>query len=193
MSLGLLSLVQGVFQGIDLETIFGRYLDGYELEDFPRRGEGYTFRADEVTWGVSEVRGINRSFACLDESGRPVRSNAALLAAMVNKVVGLVREKHPEVRFWLWDDMLNPFNNGGDVAYQEKYGGVPGRSACAVAPASIESLCGDEIANVPEPIVAVSRQWNEGIIMQPWSYWPTRLRRMTATLAWYREHAGEWD
>ena len=178
--------IDAVALGIDLEEIFGRYLDGYEIENFPERGETYTFRADSVTWGVSEVRGINRSIACLGEDGKPARSNAALFAEVVNKAAGIAKRKHPDVRFWLWDDMLNPFHNGGNSDYQRRYGGVAGASACSMAPASLPLLCADEVGNVPKPIIENQDRWKEGIIMHPWKYGPTALRPMVATASWYQ-------
>ncbi len=178
--------IGAVARGIQQEAIIGRYLDGYTVKNFPAPGRNYLFKADTVTWGVSEVRGINRSTACLGKDGEILRSNAALFADVVNNIASIVKRKNPDARFWLWADMFNPFDIGGDDRYQVKYGGAPGSSACAFAPGAIPSLCGDEIENVVSPIVDLNKTGAEGVIMQPWFYWPYFLRQMVASAAWYQ-------
>ncbi len=179
--------MKALLGGIGLEKILGRYLDGYPIENFPRHGQTYTFRADSLTWGISEVRGVGRSLACIDESSGKRLSHAAIFAEAVNEVVRISKTKRKDVRFWLWDDMFNPFNNGGDPNYQVRFGGKPGRSACSFAPAAIKSLCGDEVENVPMPIIENEELWQGGIVMKPWSYSPHGLRRMVATASWYQD------
>ncbi|MDE0885673.1 MAG: hypothetical protein OSB70_09085 [Myxococcota bacterium] len=176
-----------VAQGIELERILGHYLDGHVLQNFPSWGETYTFRADSVTWGVSEVRGVNRSVACLDDDGNLRHSNAALFAQVVNKVFSATMKKHPGAHFWLWADMFNPFSNGGDKDYQLRFGGEEGRSACALAPSLLPSLCASEVKNVPLPILDHVQAEGGSILMKPWSYPPFTLRRMVAVAAWYQE------
>ena len=176
-----------VAKGIELEKVLGRYLDGYELENFPSWGETYRFKADFVTWGVSEVRGMNRSVACLDEDGKAKDSNAALFARVVNDVFAATMKKHPGAEFWLWADMFNPFSNGGDREYQVRYGGREGRSMCALGPRLLPALCSDEVDRVPLPILEHAQAGGGGIVMKPWSYPPFALRRMVAVAAWYQE------
>ena len=176
---------QKVARGIELDTIFGRFLDGYTIKDFPEYGQDYEFKADVVTWGVSEVRGMNRSVACLGDDGDSRPSNASLFAEVVNEAVSLAKRKSPGVRFVLWADMFDPFANGGDREYQVRFGGVEGRSVCAYAPEKIASMCEDEIPNVPKPIIRNEEIWGEGPIMQPWTYFPNMIRRMVAISSWY--------
>ncbi|MEE3328937.1 MAG: hypothetical protein VX252_16475, partial [Myxococcota bacterium] len=142
-----------VATGIQLDEIFGRFLDGYTVKDFPRKGEDHVFKAEAVTWSVSEVRGMNRSVACRRPDGEWRHSNAALFAQVVNRAFLLAKKKSPKTRFVLWADMFDPFYNGGDLDYQVRYGGVPGRSACSFAPARIASMCGDEVEQVSDPIL----------------------------------------
>ncbi|MDG2334449.1 MAG: hypothetical protein P8Q97_09530 [Myxococcota bacterium] len=176
-----------VAKGIELEKILARYLDGYELKNFPNWGETYTFKADSVTWGVSEVRGVNRSWACTGEDGKLRNSNAALFARVVNNIFSATIEKHPGAHFWLWADMFNPFSNGGDKDYQLRYGGQEGRSACALAPGLLPSLCASEVEKVPLSILDHVQAEGGAILMKPWSYPPFALRRMVAVAAWYQE------
>ena len=174
-----------VSEAVGLEAIFSRFLDGYTVKDFPRRGEEYEFKADAVTWSVSEVEGVNRSVACRGPDGTVLDSNAELFAKVVNRAFALAQAKSPETRFVLWADMFDPFHNGGDLDFQVRYGGVPGRSACSFAPGQLRSMCADEVDRVSVPIVQESRRAGEGIIMQPWTYFPDMIRRMVAISSWY--------
>ena len=46
-------------------------------------------------------------------------------------------------------------------------------------------MCADEVDRVSRPIVEDSRGAGEGIIMQPWTYFPDSVRRMVAISSWY--------
>ncbi|MCH2185109.1 thrombospondin type 3 repeat-containing protein, partial [Myxococcota bacterium] len=184
--------VDQVADGIGLDAVFDRAMANYTLPDFPPNGgEDYVLNADLVSWSVSEVRGMNRSLACLDDQGNHSLSNAGRFANLVNRAFSMLKTKssnRPEsnFRYVMWDDMFNPFNNGGDPDYQVKYGGIPGRSACSYAPYRLAEICEKEIEEVEAgkfvPIVQ-----NEGLIMEPWSYYPNTIRRMVATSSFYEK------
>ena len=175
-----------VAAGIHLDELFSRFLGGYRISDFPRKGEDYVFKAESVTWSVSEVKGVNRSVACRGPDGRALYSNADLFAQVVNRAFSLAQEKSAETRFVLWADMFDPFHNGGDLDFQVRYGGVPGRSACSFAPSRLPSMCADEVARVSAPILESWKPGDEGIVMQPWTYYPDAVRRMVAISSWYQ-------
>ena len=182
--------VDGVIEGIELDNVFGRLMGNYTLQNFaPNGGEDYVLNAELVNWSVSEVLGMNRSLACRDDEGEPTLSNAARFAHLVNKAVEMARIRAeslllPDFRFVLWADMFDPFNNGGDINYQLRFGGVPGRSACAFAPQQLGEFCAEEIEEVAAgeftPIIQ-----NADLIMEPWSYNPNQIRRMAALSSWY--------
>lgn len=78
--------------------------------------------------GASELKGINRDSRDLKRD----LSNAELLAEDISNVVNYVRKKSPNTKVIMWDDMLNPWHNGGEEDYQIPYGGIAGKTAPAI-------------------------------------------------------------
>ncbi|MAJ60896.1 MAG: hypothetical protein CBC48_13445 [bacterium TMED88] len=184
--------VDKLVDGIKLDQVFDRLMNNYTLPAFPPNGgEDYVLNADLVSYSVSEVRGMNRSLACLDEQGVPTLSNAGRFANLVNRAFSMIQSRAEmipgsDLRYVMWDDMFNPFDNGGDPNYQVKYGGFTGRTACSYAPYQLEEICAEEIAEVEAgkftPIVEGS-----DLIMEPWNYYPSSIRRMVAISSFYEE------
>lgn len=75
-----------------------------------------------------EIRGMNRDSRCLKRG----MTNAELLADEINKVNDFVKSISPGVRLIMWDDMISPWHNGGDINYQVQFGGIPGKTSDAI-------------------------------------------------------------
>lgn len=86
----------------------------------------------------SEVCGINRD----SRDRKRNMTNAALLAEDLTKINNRIKAKDPNTRLMIWDDMLNPYHNGGNENYQVSYGGYPGKTSLA-----IDSISKDIILN----------------------------------------------
>ncbi len=78
--------------------------------------------------GHDEIRGLNRDSRCKKRS----MTNAELLADDVNKINDYVKSLDPNIRLMMWDDMVNPWHNGGDENYQVQFGGVAGKTSEAI-------------------------------------------------------------
>ncbi len=78
--------------------------------------------------GTSEVRGINRDSRCRKRK----LSNAQLFADDINKNYSCIKQIDPKIKIIMWDDMLNPWHNGGNENYQFEFGGVPGKTDKAI-------------------------------------------------------------
>jgi len=146
--------------------------------------------AKHIRVGLSEVRGVNRSRICqawVEENGswswQPTASNAARFADMANRLIDEAHLRDPDVMVFLWDDMLNPFDNGGNPNYQQTFGGPPGPSACALAPLSNPSLC-SEIDDV-DPI-------SGDTVMIQWNYVVDGLWQTAAVAQWYDSVQQPW-
>jgi len=86
--------------------------------------------------GASEIKGINRDSRDVTRK----MSNAELFAENINNIEKYAKAKDPHVRLIIWDDMLNPWHNGGDENYQVPYGGLPGKTADAIDLISKDSI-----------------------------------------------------
>ncbi|MCK9555687.1 hypothetical protein M0R36_07720 [bacterium] len=78
-----------------------------------------------IDLGYSEIGGMNKDSRCK----RRNLTNAELLADDINNMYGFIKGINPEIKLMIWDDMINPWHNGGDENYQVKYGGIPGKTA----------------------------------------------------------------
>ena len=74
-----------------------------------------------------EIRGMNRDSRCRKRN----MTNAELLSDEISRLDDFVRSASPETRLMMWDDMLNPWHNGGDEKYQVQFGGPPGKTSKA--------------------------------------------------------------
>jgi len=81
-----------------------------------------------ISIGGDEIRGMNRDSRC---KKRGV-TNAALLSDEVNKLNDFVKSLDPGIRLMMWDDMLNPWHNGGNEDYQVQFGGPKGKTSEAI-------------------------------------------------------------
>ncbi len=75
-----------------------------------------------------EIRGMNRDSRCLKRN----LSNAELLANELSKLNDYIASYGLGTRLLIWDDMINPWHNGGDVNYQVQFGGPPGKTSEAI-------------------------------------------------------------
>lgn len=78
--------------------------------------------------GHDEIRGMNRDSRCKKRN----MTNAELLAEDINKLNDFVKSVDPKIKLMMWDDMLNPWHNGGDENYQVQFGGPPGKTSEAI-------------------------------------------------------------
>lgn len=72
--------------------------------------------------GSDEIRGINR------DRRNQGKSNAQLIGEDLNRIYQRVKQANPDALFFAWDDMVDPWHNGGNEYYQFKYGGAKGAS-----------------------------------------------------------------
>lgn len=76
--------------------------------------------------GMDEIRGMNR------DSRNGIRDNSEVLGGFLNAVHDQLTSYNPNIKVLVWDDMINPFHNGGVLNYQVIYGGKPGRFSDAL-------------------------------------------------------------
>ncbi len=75
--------------------------------------------------GHDEIRGLNRDSRCKKRN----LTNAQLLAYDINTLYNIIKNLDPNIKVLMWDDMLNPWHNGGDEDYQVQFGGVKGKTS----------------------------------------------------------------
>ena len=75
-----------------------------------------------------EILGLNRDSRCKKRN----LTNAELLADEINRLNDLVKSIDPKIRLLMWDDMINPWHNGGNENLQVQFGGIPGKTSDAV-------------------------------------------------------------
>lgn len=85
------------------------------------------FKPKFINIGHGEIRGMNRD----SRSQKRNISNAGLLAEDINKLNDYIHTIDPNIRMMMWDDMLNPWHNGGKEDYQVQYYGPPGKTSGA--------------------------------------------------------------
>ncbi len=88
-----------------------------------------TFNPKYIFIPHDEIRGfINRD----SRSRKRGMTNAELLAEDINKIDDYIKSINPSIRLIMWDDMINPWDNGGDENYQVYWGGQPGKTSLAL-------------------------------------------------------------
>ena len=83
---------------------------------------------DYMFVGMDEVRGMNRD----SRSKKRELENYELFAEVMNNITYYIHSYDPNIKVFIWDDMISPFHNGKDVNYQAMYGGQKGASWYAV-------------------------------------------------------------
>ena len=81
-----------------------------------------------INFESDEIRGFNRDSRNIKRG----LTNAQLFAEWINKINSYVKQKDPNCRVMIWDDMVSPYHNGGIKDYQVRFGGSTGRIADAV-------------------------------------------------------------
>lgn len=81
-----------------------------------------------ISIGHDEILGLNRDSRCKNRN----LTNAELLADEVNRLNDFVKSIDPNIRLLMWDDMVNPWHNGGNENLQVQFGGVPGKTSEAI-------------------------------------------------------------
>lgn len=81
-----------------------------------------------ISIGHDEIRGINRDNRCRKRN----LNNAEILADDINKLCDFSKTVDSHVKMLMWSDMLNPYDNGGNVNFQVQYDGLPGETATAI-------------------------------------------------------------
>jgi len=82
-----------------------------------------------ISLGHNEIRGMNRDSRCVKRN----MTNGELLADDINRLSSHIHSQDPGIAVMVWDDMFNPWHNGGDENYQVPFGGPPGRT-CEATP-----------------------------------------------------------
>eukprot|EP01046_Picozoa_sp_COSAG06_P033297 COSAG06_NODE_3391_length_5412_cov_79.977037_5_plen_315_part_00 len=72
------------------------------------------FRPTLINFDHDEIRGMARDSRSLGTG----LTNAELLARDMNRMQSMVQANDPEANALFWDDMVNPFHNGGQCDYQ---------------------------------------------------------------------------
>lgn len=80
-----------------------------------------------ISIGISEIRGMNRDSRCRKRN----LTNAQLLAEHINKLYKFIKSIDPNIKVIMWDDMINPWHNGGLEDYQVNFGGPHGKTDLA--------------------------------------------------------------
>lgn len=75
-----------------------------------------------------EIMGINADSRCRKRG----LSNAQLLAEDINKIYAYIKMKDSSIKVMMWDDMLNPWHNGGNENLHLVAGGKKGGTAQAI-------------------------------------------------------------
>ena len=83
-----------------------------------------------IQLGIDEVRGMNRDSRCLDRE--TALSNSELLAHDIDTIYGIIKDIDEDIVVSMWDDMVNPCDNGGDPYYQKRLGGAMGYTYPAI-------------------------------------------------------------
>ena len=86
------------------------------------------FKPNYISIGHDEINGINRD----SRNKKRNMINAELLAEDINKLNNYIHTIDPDIKMMMWDDMLNPWHNGGKEDYQVQYGGPPGKTSDAI-------------------------------------------------------------
>lgn len=81
-----------------------------------------------ISIGHDEIRGINRDNRCRKRN----LSNAELLADDINKLYDICKNIDPDVNVLMWNDMLNPYYNGGNADFEVQYEGLSGETYSAI-------------------------------------------------------------
>lgn len=81
-----------------------------------------------ISVGHDEIRGLNRDSRCK----RRNLTNSEILADEINRLNDFVKSVDSDVRLLMWDDMLNPWHEGGNEEYQIQFGGITGKTSDAI-------------------------------------------------------------
>jgi hypothetical protein len=81
-----------------------------------------------ISIGHDEIIGMNKDQRTL----KMQMTNAELLAFDINTIYDITKLIDPNVKLMMWDDMLNPWHNGGNDDYQKPFGGKIGATSKAV-------------------------------------------------------------
>lgn len=81
-----------------------------------------------IAIGHDEILGMNRDSRCRKRK----LNNAELLADDINKLNNFVKSIDSNIRLLMWDDMVNPWHNGGNENLQVQFGGIPGKTSDAI-------------------------------------------------------------
>ncbi|MGC9309332.1 MAG: glycoside hydrolase family 20 zincin-like fold domain-containing protein [Candidatus Nanoarchaeia archaeon] len=93
-----------------------------DYEDYLVKPTMETLTPEYVFLPIDEIRGFNRDSRALKRG----KENYQVFAEFVNNLTKIIRKYDENVKFVIWDDMQNPFHNGGEEDYQVRYGGQPG-------------------------------------------------------------------
>ncbi|MBR9705122.1 hypothetical protein GOV12_06945 [Candidatus Pacearchaeota archaeon] len=81
-------------------------------------------KPDYVFVALDEIRGANRDSRSIKKD----YENYEAFGYHFNDVVSMVHEYSPDSKVLIWDDMIIPFANGGNINYQLVHGGKSGKS-----------------------------------------------------------------
>lgn len=113
-----------------------------------------------INFESDEIRGFNRD----SRNQKRGLTNAQLFAEWINKINSYVKQKDPNCRVMIWDDIVSPYHNGGVKDYQVSFGGSTGRIADAVEQDMIDT----------------------DVIMSVWWYGDSRLTAMASSTDFFK-------
>ncbi len=73
---------------------------------------------------MDEIRGFNRDSRAKFNG----KSNSQVLGEFLNEIVSIIHGYNANTKVLIWDDMINPYHNGGNEYYQARRGGLLGKS-----------------------------------------------------------------
>jgi len=100
----------------------------YKIMSSALEGVIETLHPRYISIGHDEIFGINRDSRCKKRN----LSNAEILSGDINKLYDCIKNIDPDVKVMMWDDMLNPWHNGGLEDMQVQFGGEAGKTSEAI-------------------------------------------------------------
>jgi len=79
---------------------------------------------DFILIGMDEIYGLNRDSRALKKGLK----NYQTLGYFIDNITKVVHTYNSTIQVLMWDDMINPLHNGGNINYQTNFGGQVGKS-----------------------------------------------------------------
>ncbi len=100
----------------------------YKIINSALEGVIETLHPRYISIGHDEIFGMNRDSRCKKRN----LSNAEILSGDINRLYDCIKNADPDIKVMMWDDMLNPWHNGGVENMQLQFGGEAGKTSEAI-------------------------------------------------------------